>query len=480
MDVTGSSRDSRTTRIRRGWRLLLLAALPLLALLAGLSPAAAEDSAADAPGTGASRSAGAVYVIPVHLNVEKGLASFLDRALTEAEEAGASLVILDVDTPGGRLDQAEKIGKRIREAEASVPTVAFVTGKAASAGAYLALNAEQIAMAPATTIGAAMIVDQAGNAVENPKYVSFWAKEMVGAAEWAGRDGDIAAKMVDPNRELTLTALGQTYGRGTILSLSAEEALKVGYADKIAKTTSDVIAWQGLQDRTVVEVNLTLAERVSGFLTSPGIATLLLILGVAGVAIELLVPGFGIPGIVGIAAFALYFFGQWVAGFAGMEAIVLFIIGIILLVSEIFIPSFGILGILGVSGIIAGIATGAHDTGDALRAFGIAALVALVIVGIFAYVFRKRGIWNKFILRDSLTAEQGFVPNNPRASWIGLEGVSASDLRPSGIADIRGERVDVITGGEFVERGRPVRVVSADGTRIVVQETKQGPTKTLL
>lgn len=473
MAVIGNERVSRKPRPRRGVRLLLAVLLPLLALIAGLSPAAA-DTASDQAAV--ESGAGAVYVIPVHLNVEKGLASFLDRALSEAEEAKASLIVLDVDTPGGRLDQAEKIGKRIREAETKVPTIAFVSGKAASAGAYLALNANEIAMAPGTTIGAAMIVDRSGNAVENPKFISFWAEEMSSVAERAGRNGAIAVKMVDPKRVLTLPELGETYGEGTILSLSAEKAFKVGYADKMAKSVDEVLAWKGLQDRTVVELDLTPAERVSEFLTGSTIATLLLIIGIAGVAIELLVPGFGIPGIVGISAFALYFFGQWVAGFAGMESIVLFIIGIILLIAEIFVPSFGILGFFGVTAVVAGIGMGASDTGDALRAFGIAALAAVVIVAIFAFIFRKRGIWNKFILRESLTAERGFVPNNPRESWVGLEGVSVSELRPAGIADIRGERVDVVTSGEFVERGRSLKVISVDGTRVVVQELKAGPT----
>ncbi|MFC5532123.1 NfeD family protein [Cohnella yongneupensis] len=450
---------------------LMLMALPLLALACGWSASRVEAAE--------SSSAGAVYVIPVKMKVESGLESFLDRALAEAEEAKASLVVLDIDTPGGRLDTAERIGKRIREAGTIVPIVAFVDGMAASAGAYLALNAGDIAMAPATTIGAAMIVDQNGNAVENPKYVSFWSEEMAGAAELNGRNPNIAVKMVDPSRELTLPELGETYKAGTILSLSAEKALKVGYADTLAGSVEEVITWKGLKDRAVVEMKLSLAERVSEFLTSPGISTLLLIVGIAGVAIELLVPGFGVPGIAGVAAFALYFFGQFVAGFAGMEAIVLFIIGICLLVSEIFIPSFGILGILGIAGIVTGIAMGAHDTGDSLRALGIAALAALVIIAVFVYIFRKRGVWNRFILREALTTEQGFVPNQPRASWLGQEGVTLSELRPSGIAEINDVRVDVVTGGEFVERGTTVRVVSADGTRIVVQEVKHGSTKIL-
>ncbi|WP_331872376.1 NfeD family protein [Cohnella abietis] len=447
-----------------GWiKIVRLALLLMLIGIPVLGAVTESARAAETPPTG-----GHVYVIPVKQTVESGLLSFLERVMKEAEEAKASLIVLDIDTPGGRLKSAEDIGKLIRES--TVPTVAFVSGKAASAGAYLALNANDIAMAPGTTIGAAMIVDEEGNAVENPKYVSFWSAEMESAAGLNGRNPAIAIKMVDPNAEIELKEIGEKIGKGQILSLSADKALKVGYADTVAKSVTEVIAWKGLSERTVVELKPSLAERVSEFVTSPGIATLLLIIGIAGIVIELLVPGFGAPGITGLIAFGLYFFGQSIAGFAGMEAIVLFIIGIILLVLEMFVPSFGILGILGTAGVITGITMGAYDTGNALRSLGIASLVALAVVIIFAYIFRKKGIWNRFILSEQLTAEKGYVPQVSRDKWVGQEGQTLSMLRPSGLAEFDGQRLDVITSGEFVEKGKSVQVISVDGTRILVKE----------
>ncbi|XID95379.1 nodulation protein NfeD [Paenibacillaceae bacterium WGS1546] len=454
----------RYARIRMA-ALLALIALPLLSVVIGDSRAAAQT-------------AGSVYVIPVHQTVESGLASFLERALTEAAEAKASLVILDVDTPGGRLDTAEDIGKLIRGS--AVPTVAFVTGKAASAGAYLALNADQIAMAPNTVIGAAMIVDGAGNAVNNPKLISMWSEEMSAAAESKGRNPAIAVGMVDPNRVVELKEIGETKQKGEILSLSADKAFKVGYADKLAGTVEEVAEWKGLADRPIVEFNPSLAERVSAFVTGTGFSTLLLVIGIAGVVIELIVPGFGAPGIIGLLAFGLYFFGQSIAGFAGMEAMVLFLLGIGLLVAEIFVPSFGILGILGIAGLIAGITMGAYDTGNALRSLGNATLVAAVVVVIFAYLFRKRGVWNRFILSEQLTADRGFVPQSSREHWVGRTGVAMTPLRPAGTAEIDGEQLDVVSSGGFIERGTPLRVVAVDGTRIVVKASGRddpGPEK---
>jgi membrane-bound serine protease (ClpP class) len=427
-----------------------------------------SDAKASAVESGTSAAGGYVYVIPVQMTVQEGLYSFLDRALSEAEDAGAALAVLNIDTPGGRLDTAETIAKRIRESQ--VPTLAYVSGKAASAGAYLALNAGGIVMSPGSTIGAAMIVDQSGNAVDNPKIVGHWRSEMIAAAELNGRNPDIAVAMIDPDVELELKEINRSKTKGQILSLSAQEALALGYADHIAKTVDEAIAWKGLSGLTVVELNPTFAERAAQWLTNPVIATVLLILGIAGIAIEFFVPGFGVPGIIGLLAFGLYFFGSYIAGFAGMESIIFFLAGVILLVIEMFVPSFGILGILGIIGIIIGIANAAYDTGDAMKSLGIAALVALVIIIVVAYVFRKRGIWNKFILKEQLTKEQGFIPNESREMWIGKVGTTLTQLRPAGVALIDGERVDVVSMGEFIDKDVKVRVTHADGTRIVVQE----------
>lgn len=445
-----------------GWLFLVMMGMVFAGQSIVPSASAASEQQAE-PAAG-----GYVYVIPVQMTVQGGLESFLNRALTEAEEARADLVILNVNTPGGELKTAEDIALRIRESK--VPTVAFVSGMAASAGAYLSLNADEIVMSPASSIGAAMIVDQAGNAIENPKTVGFWRSQMESAAEMNGRNPNIAVAMVDPNVVLEMPEIGKTKKAGEILSLTAQEALKVGYADHVAKSVDEAITWKGITNPTIVQLNPSFSEKVSQWLTSPGIATLLLIIGIAGIAIEFIVPGFGIPGIVGLAAFCLYFFGSFIAGFAGMEAIIFFIAGIVLLVIEMFVPSFGVLGILGIIGVVYGIAHAAFDTGHAMRSLGLAALVAVVVIAIVVYAFRKRGVWNRFILREQLTTDQGYVPNASREHMLGLEGTALSLLRPAGVAEIDGQRVDVVTSGEYIEPGSKVRVTSVDGTRIVVKE----------
>ncbi|REK59649.1 MAG: serine protease [Thermobacillus sp.] len=438
------------------------AALMLLAALAAIVPAA---QAADA---GAGGAGPAVYVIPVRQTIESGLEAFLKRAFREAEEVRAERIVLVINTNGGRLENAQNIGDLV--GASPVPVTAFVESKAFSAGAYIALNADQIVMRPGSSIGAAAMVDAAGNLVDNPKQISAWTAEMRDAAEASGRDPNIAAAMADPNYRGELPGIGRD--PGGILTLTAEEALRVGYADHLADSVEEVIAWLGLEQRAVVHVEPSLAERAARVLTQPGVMLLLLIIGIAGIVIEMLVPGFGVPGVVGLLALVLYFFGQYVAGFAGMESVALFVAGIILLVLELFVPSYGILGILGGAAIIGGIATAAYDAGDAVTTLLYALGAAAVLAAVAGYIFRRRGVWNKFILRESLTSEEGYLSTEARTDLAGKSGTALTPLRPAGVVLIDGERIDAVSEGGFVEPGARVRVVRAEGLRVVVKESK--------
>ncbi|XEC96814.1 nodulation protein NfeD [Paenibacillus tarimensis] len=412
----------------------------------------------------------AVFVVPVKQTIESGLQAFLERAYREAEAANAERIILVINTLGGRVDTAESIGELIRSSP--VPSVAFVENKAISAGAYIALNAGQIIMQPGSTIGAAAVVDGSGTLIENPKVVSYWAKTMQTAAELNGRDPSIAIKMVDQGAVLEREELGRTYGKGEILTLSAEEAVKVGYAEHIAGSVDETLEWLGLDKRAVIEINPSPAEVAARWITSGVVMTVLLILGIAGVAIELLIPGFGVPGIVGLLSFGLFFFGHYIAGFAGIESVVFFVIGVGLLVIELFVPSFGILGTLGILSLIAGVVTAAYDTGSAVKSLAIAVIVAAAVVLVFAFIFKKRGIWNRFILQERLTTEEGFVPAESKQLFAGKEGVTLTPLRPAGTIEIGDDRIDAVTSGEFIDSGRKVKVVKVEGTRVIVREIK--------
>lgn len=410
---------------------------------------------------------GPVYIIPVDQDIERGLQKFMERGFKEATEMNASLIILEINTPGGRIDTAHNMVDIIRNSK--IPTVAYIHGDAASAGSYIALNANKIAMAPGSMIGAAALVDSTGKRIEDPKLVAYWKSLMSGAAEVSKRNPKIAQGMTDVNIVVEMPEINDTKEKGEIISLTSEQALKVGYADTIATTTEEVVSWMGYSTDDIFHVEQSGAEKLAEFLTSPVVMTILLFMGIAGVIIELIVPGFGVPGILGIIGFVLYFFGNYVAGFAGSETWVLFILGIIMLALELFVPSFGILGLLGSASLIVGVVRAAYSTSHVALSLGVASVCALIVIVIVAMVFKKRGVWNRFILSDSLTKEKGYIPTISKENLLGTEGISVTPLRPAGTVIIDGERIDVVTDGEFIANNIPVSVVKVEGSRIVVK-----------
>lgn len=448
--------------VRAGLMMLLV-----LFLLVPLGTAFAVESNPASASSSVPKSA-PVVVIPVQQTIETGLQKFLERAMKEAEESRAMYIILDIDTLGGRVDSAEDIGELIRNSK--TPTVAYVHGRAVSAGSYIALNAGKIVMEPGSTIGAAAVVDSSGAEVGNVKVIAHWASEMRAAAELRGRNPQIAEAMVDKNVGVELKAINRTVAKGQLVSLTADEAAKVGYAESIAANLDEVIQFIGASDHPVVHLNPTAAESFSRFLTQPSISILLLFIGIAGIAIELFVPGFGLPGILGLLGFGLYFFGHYIVGFAGVEDIALFIIGVVLLIIEIFVSSFGILGILGIACLFSSVVMAAYNTKQAALHLSVAFVLAIIVVAIVVRIFKHRGVWNRFILREELTKEKGYSPVRERTDLLGKTGTSITPLRPSGTIYVGDERVDVVTSGEFIALNKQVVIVHVEGSRVVVRE----------
>ncbi|MDK8180993.1 NfeD family protein [Paenibacillus sp. UMB4589-SE434] len=416
----------------------------------------------------ASTGSGQVVVIPLKGTVDPVMHTFMKRAFQEAEALQAEAVVIEMDTPGGRLDSASKIGQLI--ADSPLRTIVFVHGKAASAGSYIALNADEIAMASGSAIGSAAIVNGNHELVEDPKLIAMWISLMQGAAEKNGRDGLIAKAMVDVKSKIDLPSISKTKQPGEVLSMNTKEALKSGYAEYEASSVENVLQQAQIKDTQLMPINMQVSEQLAIYLTNPIIATILLFIGIAGVAIELIVPGFGVPGILGIVGFALYFFGAYVAGLAGMETIVLFIIGLVLLALELFVPSFGILGILGGASLITGVVRAAYDTSNALLSLGIAFVAAVAVVIVTARIFKHKGIWNKFILKDKLTAEAGYVSHLNEETLLHQIGIALTSLRPAGTAMFGERKVDVVTDGTFIDKDKSVEVIQVEGVRVVVRE----------
>jgi Membrane-bound serine protease (ClpP class) len=152
--------------------------------------------------------------------------------------------------------------------------------------------------------------------------------------------------------------------------------------------------------------------------------------------------------------------------------ITLFIIGIILIVLElIVIPGFGVSGLLGIASLVAGIIFVADNWYEAV----LYSLVTFTFLGILVYLsFRFKGtrkMWEKLSLNTRQSNRSGYTaPKHNYEDYLGRQGVALTQLRPAGTADFQGERVDVVTEGGYIKAGSPVKVIAVEGVRIIVRE----------
>ncbi len=441
-------------------------AIALIGLICamGLSPLAAQEPRP------------LVYVMPIDGVIDLGLAPFVSRVLEEAEETRAAAVILEVNTFGGRVDAAVLIRDALLRAK--VPTVAFVNKRAISAGALITLAAETIAMAKGSTIGAATPVQVgAPGAPAQPvaeKTVSYMRKEFRATAESRNRPGLLAEAMVDSDVEI-----GGLIAKGKLLTLTTEEAAAQDLVDIRADTVAEVLAALDLSNAQVRRVSATWAEGVVRFLTHPVVSSLLMTLGILGLIVELRMPGFGLPGILGVTSLALFFWGHWLVRLAGWEELLLLGIGMLLLALEVFvIPGFGIAGILGLLALVGGLGLSLIGTGATwsivMSAVGRTALSLVIAILVALVVLRhlaRSPFGQQFVLKEELAAAAGYA-STPEADrrWLGKNGSALSPLRPSGIAQIDGQRVDVVSEGEFIDAGDAVEVTRVEGNRVVVRK----------
>jgi membrane-bound serine protease (ClpP class) len=410
-----------------------------------------------------------VYRVTVSGVIELGLAPYVARALREAEAAGAAAVVLDLETPGGRVDAAQQIVKAVTRAE--VPVYALVNIHAWSAGAMIALAADSIYMVPGSSIGAATPVSGAGEKAPE-KIVSAMRGEFRALAERRGLDPRIAEAMVDEDVEIE----GVTE-KGKLLTLTAGEALRLKVATAQVEDLDALLERLGLAGAGVITVGVNWAEHVVRFLSHPAVAPLLLSIGVLGVLIELKTPSFGLAGATGLLALAAFFGSHLIVGLAGLEEIILLIAGLIALAIEVFVtPGFGIAGILSIlligSSVFLALIGNLPTWSDVARASGIMLVAVLIVVAAIYTVlqyFPARDRWRSIFLQAATAKSEGYIAAPPRTDLVGAEGVAATDLRPSGVMLLGGERLDVVSDAGFVPKGRRVRVVRSEAYRLVVE-----------
>jgi membrane-bound serine protease (ClpP class) len=417
-----------------------------------------------------------IYVIEITNEVDLGLPPYVRRVLDEARDNHGAAIVLHVNTFGGRVDVATELKDAILNSK--IPVLAYVDKRAISAGALITLCASKIAMAPGGTIGAATPVHGTGEKASE-KVVSYMRSEMRATAEHNKRDPKIAEAMVDEDLMLADSALKK---KGQLLTLTTEEALKVGYCDIEASSLEEALALFGYENPAIMRIDMNWGESLVRFFTSPVMNSILIMLGLGGLFYGIKTGHLGTVTVVGVAAMGLFFGAQYLADLTSLIEVALFIIGIGLIAMEIFvIPGFGIAGILGAVLIVASLFLALIGNFDLVSMDSVAvplytlaaSFVGLaILVGLMIHYLPGSGAFNKFVLNTSSgSSSAGLVaaPVLVLHDLVGIEGQSLTTLRPAGMAVIGDERFDVITEGEFISAGERVKVVRVEGRKIIVR-----------
>jgi membrane-bound serine protease (ClpP class) len=399
---------------------------------------------------GASRPASAakeVMILELEGAINPGSASYVTRGLDTAQEQGASLVIIRLDTPGGLGSSMRDIVKDIMNSP--VPVVVWVgpSGSgAASAGVLVTIAAGVAAMAPGTNIGAAHPVTAGGQDIGktmSEKVVNDMASYARGIAEERGRNAEWVEKAIRES-----------------VSITAEEALKKHVIDLVANNIDDLLKLLNGREVGVAGGKVTLdteglktvyyrpgfRDRVLKVISDPNISYILMMIGLAGLYFELATPGAVLPGVIGAISLilAFYSFQTLPVNYAGL---ILIALAIIFFIAEIKVPSYGILSVGGLVSLTLGSIMLFENVGVSLRLL----LPTVLLVGGFFIVVA--GLAFKAHRNKPMGGFQGI---------LGEVGVAKEPLDPEGLVFVHGENWRA-RASEKIEEGERIEVEGVEG-----------------
>jgi len=413
-----------------------------------------------------------VYRIKFDDEISLSLVPYLKRALETAQKEKADALLVEINTFGGRVDAATQLKDLLLDAK--LPTIAFVNKRAVSAGALITLACKNIAMSPGSSIGAATVVDQEGKKVSE-KYQSYMRAEMRTTAQKNGRNPKIAEGMVD--ERIVIPGLVDST---QLVSLDDVEAVQFKMADTIVSSPQAAAAAFGFKNANIIDIKTNWAEEFVRFLNLPLVASLLIMLGLAGIYTEIKTPGFGLPGIMGIIFLTLFFGSSIILDLASWFEVILFILGLGAILVEIFlIPGFGVAGVVGILLMIAALFLSLFNTEGYFDASLIqmaivqlgGALAGFFILGFLAYKFLPNTrSFKAFVLDTQSGSDKGFTSAPDYSELVGKPGIAITVLRPAGTVVIDDKRYDVVTQGDYIDKDANIRVLKVEGMRIVVEK----------
>lgn len=397
-----------------------------------------------------------VVVIRIDGMVDDGMAHMVARSIAQANDEHAAAVVLAVNSLGGLVEAALSIKDSIFSAKE--PVIAYVAHRAFSSASLISLSANKIIMAPGASIGSAEPHP------DTPETVSALKAEFMSTAQRNHRPAQIAAAFVDKSIDLP-----QYKTPGTFLTLDTQDAVSTHIADGVEPSLGAALASVGLGHAPRITEGYSWGEELARFANMPEITSLLLTIGMLGLILEMQTLH-GIAGTIGVAALALFFGTHIYAGFSNGLVIALALAGLLGILWELHVvPGHGVPGVLGVLALLASIllAFGFPFFFIAIETVSTSVILTVICFALATRLFPQNAWMHRLALAEVQGAD--YVTSSDFTSLRGASGVASSYLRPAGIALIGDRRVDVLTEGEFIAAGTPIRVTRVEGARIFVE-----------
>ncbi|MFP4095267.1 MAG: NfeD family protein [Cyclobacteriaceae bacterium] len=422
-----------------------------------------------------------VLVMEIRSEIDARTKRYVDLAFEEAEAIRADYIVVDMDTYGGALYDADDIRTRMLETE--IPVYVFINKDAASAGALISIACDSIYMSPGASIGAATVVN-GGTGEEAPdKYQSYMRSIMRATAEATGRDPRIAEAMVD--EDLEVEGISEA---GDVITFSTSEALKHGYCEAEVRSIEELLQRSGLEEGSYA---LTVYERdgveqVISFFLNPFISGILILIMLGGLYFELQTPGVGFPILASVVALILYLVPYYLNGLAENWEIAALFVGIVLILLEVLvIPGFGVAGVAGLGLTIGSLIlimlnnnnfdfffVGAAEVMEAVTTALAGMLGGILLMFFGGMRLANSEVFKRVSLESTQSRSEGYTSSVRTQSFIGKEGEAYTVLRPSGKVMIDDELYDAYTRGDYISQGEKVVVVSEEGTSLRVKLVK--------
>lgn len=426
---------------------------------------------------GAQQNRKKVFTFAIDENIDPGMNRRVKLAMDQAAALKADVILIEMDTYGGAVTDADEIRTRILESK--IPVYVFINKDAASAGALISIACDSIYMAPGGSIGAATVVNGTDGTAAPDKYQSYMRSMMRSTAEATGRNPQIAEAMVD--EKLVVPGISDS---SSVITFSVAEAIQNGFCEGEYSSVKEILTAQGLQSAEIIAYEEKTVDTIISFFLSPAVSGILILLIIGGIYFELQTPGIGFPLALAVTAALLYFIPYYLNGLAENWEILAFVIGIILLAVEFFvIPGFGVFGVAGIVLTLGGLVLGMlpnqafdFELVPASQLFGAlltVILAALAAVGMVFWLTPKVNEWGAFkhlTLASTQDRAQGFTSSTYSEDMLGKIGTVHSRLRPSGKVEIDGEIFDAYSRGEFLDQGESIEVISTEGTSLRVKK----------